>query len=562
MKKNTLTLLTIKLVFVLSFFSTSLSAQEVLRILAIGNSFSEDAVESYLSPIAQADGVDVVIGNMYIGGCSLETHWNNASTNAPAYSYRKIVGGVLTTTANQTLLTAITDENWDIITIQQVSQNSGQIDTYFPYITNLLLAAKDNATNPNVKFALHQTWAYAANSTHSGFANYNNDQNQMYLAIVETVNNVADQTQIDMIIPAGTAIQNGRTSYIGDNFCRDGYHLDLLIGRYTASCTWYEKLTGRAVIGNSFIPTGMSELEATIAQNAAHYAVEQPSEVTSLAHFTLPEGVELTKPVSIDFGSTPSATPWNNLSSFTEGSGINSLIDSENNFTTVSITVNDSFGGINNEGPNSTTTTQDLPESATRDSFWGNASGVFAGQSQVTGGFLISGLTTTQKYDFDMFAGRKNVSDNRETYFTVTGKNEQTSLVNASNNTTSITSASNIMPTDDGTVTIKLGAGSNNNNSYKFFYINSLTIKLSESTGIESGNQLTYQLYPNPVKSVAFLESTQAIQNIDVFDISGKKVFNDNKVSSNKRELNLSDLAAGYYLMRVNDTSIPMIKVD
>lgn len=285
MQRNTLALIILRFIFVLLLLPASLSEQRVIRILAIGNSFSEDAVESYLSPLSQADGVELVIGNMYISGCSFQTHWNNAEANLPAYSYRKIVGGEVLKTEKQPLITAIKDENWDFITFQQVSSNSGQLDTYFPYITNLLQYVKAEATNPEVKFALHQTWAYASNSTHPGFVNYNKSQEQMYRTIVETVNEVAERTEIDIIIPSGTAIQNGRTSYIGDNFCLDGYHLSVGIGRYTAACTWYEKLLERHVIGNPFVPAVMSTIEATIAQHAAHYAVAVSNDTTSLAHF-------------------------------------------------------------------------------------------------------------------------------------------------------------------------------------------------------------------------------------------------------------------------------------
>ena len=68
----------------------SAQTDKVVRILAIGNSFSEDAVEQHLHDIAAADGVEVIIGNMYIGGCSLQKHLNNARKNKPAYKYRKI----------------------------------------------------------------------------------------------------------------------------------------------------------------------------------------------------------------------------------------------------------------------------------------------------------------------------------------------------------------------------------------------------------------------------------------------------------------------------------------
>lgn len=45
-----------------------------MKILAIGNSFSEDAMY-YLKNIADADGVEVKAVNLYIGGCNLERHW-------------------------------------------------------------------------------------------------------------------------------------------------------------------------------------------------------------------------------------------------------------------------------------------------------------------------------------------------------------------------------------------------------------------------------------------------------------------------------------------------------
>ena len=47
-----------------------------MKILAIGNSFSEDAT-TYLHQIGEAAGVKNQIVNLYIGGCPLETHWEN-----------------------------------------------------------------------------------------------------------------------------------------------------------------------------------------------------------------------------------------------------------------------------------------------------------------------------------------------------------------------------------------------------------------------------------------------------------------------------------------------------
>ena len=48
----------------------------MLSILAIGNSFSQDAT-AYLHMAAEAAGVETLVVNLYIGGCSLKTHWEN-----------------------------------------------------------------------------------------------------------------------------------------------------------------------------------------------------------------------------------------------------------------------------------------------------------------------------------------------------------------------------------------------------------------------------------------------------------------------------------------------------
>lgn len=268
------------LVIIFIVGNANLFAREVIRILAIGNSFSVDAVESYLDDIAAADGVELVIGNMNIGGCSLERHWKNASENLAAYTYKKIVGGKETTSLNKDLISAIKDEKWDYITFQQVSQNAGLYETYFPYLTNLKQFVKNNATNPNLKFAFQQTWAYAANSTHTGFTNYNRDQQKMYNAVVTTVKKACSKGGIKIIIPTGTAIQNARSSVIGDNLCRDGFHLSFGLGRYTAACVWYEKLVKKPVIGNSFVPEGITKEQANIVQMAAHCAIKKPYKVS------------------------------------------------------------------------------------------------------------------------------------------------------------------------------------------------------------------------------------------------------------------------------------------
>ena len=257
----------------------------IIKVLAIGNSFSMDAIENYLYELAAAENIPMVIGNLYRGGASLEQHWNHAQNNLAAYEYRKIeIDGSKTNTPETSIETAVLDEDWDYISFQQVSGNSGNYKTFLTPLPALMEYVKERSTNPNVEYILHQTWAYAKSSNHKHFPNYGSDQETMYSAIVNTLRKAKVNFSFDVLIPAGTAIQNGRNTVIGDHFTRDGYHLDFGIGRYTAACTWFEALTDINVVGNSFIPDGLSTVEADIAQRAAHAAVLNPDEVTPLSN--------------------------------------------------------------------------------------------------------------------------------------------------------------------------------------------------------------------------------------------------------------------------------------
>jgi beta-glucosidase len=92
----------------------SLTQDGIVRVLAIGNSFSQDAVEQYLHELAEADGYQLIIGNLYIGGCSLERHYNNMVNNTADYAYRKIgLDGVKRETTSMTLDAGMDDEAWD-----------------------------------------------------------------------------------------------------------------------------------------------------------------------------------------------------------------------------------------------------------------------------------------------------------------------------------------------------------------------------------------------------------------------------------------------------------------
>ena len=260
------------------------SIRRSIKILAIGNSFSVDAMENHLYDLLKsADYDQVILGNLYIGGCSLDTHWSNISTGTTAYEFRKNDdNGQWVKTANYSALTALQEETWDIITIQQASPDSGKPDTY-GNLQNIVNWVKQNKTNSNAKILWHMTWAYQQDSTHDGFPYYNSNQMTMYNAIVSTVQNtVLNVNGIDGVIPSGTAIQNLRTSALGDTLTADGYHLKDTYGDYTAALTWFRAITGESLDLVTYWPESVKDYQADIMQAAAR-AVYAPYEVSDLS---------------------------------------------------------------------------------------------------------------------------------------------------------------------------------------------------------------------------------------------------------------------------------------
>lgn len=265
-----------------SVLSLSAAHRDTLRILAIGNSFSADAVEDHFYPIAAEKGVTLIIGNMYIGGCSLERHAKNVRQNISDYSYRKICAdGNKTVVGDYALERAIHDEKWDIITLQESSPISGIKDNYYPYMVEIMDFIKAN--QPKAEIVFHMTWAYDPDTSHRGFANYGNDQLAMYNAIMDTVGEVVDEVGIKTVIPCATAMQNARTTVLEDKVnTPDGYHLSRPCGRYIAACVWVEKLLGKNVVGVDYCPEGMTAEECRLAQKAARAAVRRPDRITRI----------------------------------------------------------------------------------------------------------------------------------------------------------------------------------------------------------------------------------------------------------------------------------------
>ena len=254
-----------------------------IHILAIGNSFSDDGLWLIYNILADLGYDDIIVANLYIGGCSVEAHKNNLQKDSPAYTYRVNKNGTWISKDGFKASTALEAEKWDFISLQQASNYSGLVNYYVDAdISYIYSYAKEIAEvkNPDVKFVWQMTWAYQQNSTHSAFPNYGSNQMTMYNGILTATQQVIANNQFHpIIVPSGTAIQNLRTTFIGDNVTRDGYHLNEAFGRYTAALTWAIKLTGKDISEVSAPPSVASKL-VPLCKESAKNACLKPFEIT------------------------------------------------------------------------------------------------------------------------------------------------------------------------------------------------------------------------------------------------------------------------------------------
>ncbi len=260
---------------------------DTLRILAIGNSFSDDATQ-YLPDLLEAAGIhNVILGRLYIGGCTLERHCKEYETNGHEYVYLKSTKNKWETVKKYKegrFMDGLGDEPWDIITMQQGSPKSGRWDSYDPWLGNLIGIVRKECSNPKAAIVWHQTWAYSRTYTNRSFANYAYDQQYMFDSIQLCVDKAREQYNIPVVIPSGPAVQMLRGTWLNTDkdLTRDGFHMSYREGRYATACVWFEALIkptlGVSVKGNSFRNSGENEVsdkEAALMQKTAIKAVKQ-----------------------------------------------------------------------------------------------------------------------------------------------------------------------------------------------------------------------------------------------------------------------------------------------
>lgn len=248
----------------------ALTQKKSLKVLCLGNSFTLGSLGYAPFFIKKNyDDVDLTIGIAFVSGGTLgptydgvENHYQKLVDDS-SYIYWKYENNASAwKSVSATPSEMLVDEEWDIITLQQGSNNAPNYDTYQPYLDNIIELLSQKVSKP-----IMVGWVTPHADSYVLSSGKEND-------IMECSKRVMDETIIQTIIPYGKAIANARAtdlSQFGDagNLLYEGKHLQNGIGQIVANyCTMLWLLDKMGMNNKSIV--GMTSLEVTDSWIASH----------------------------------------------------------------------------------------------------------------------------------------------------------------------------------------------------------------------------------------------------------------------------------------------------
>lgn len=287
----------------------SISSDSEIKVLTIGNSFADNSTQ-FLAELAASQGVNVKVGKANIGGSSMELHAGHLATFLK--DPQDPDGSPYRDRSNPdkdpySLIDALKSDDWNFVTIQQLSRESFKPESYEPYASQLVNAIRKYA--PQAEILVHQTWAYRTDSPffEAGILS----QQSMYERLTAAYDELAERYGL-RVIPVGDAFQIARAmprfyqvtpdpDFDYDNpsvgelpnqkgsmvagwywrknkdteiheFRLDANHANVF-GKYLGACAFYEVLTGIDSRELNWYPKGLSDREAEDLRHATHKAV-------------------------------------------------------------------------------------------------------------------------------------------------------------------------------------------------------------------------------------------------------------------------------------------------
>ena len=291
------------------------SAPREIKVLGIGNSFTVNAF-AFLTPMGtRSEKCRLTLGGAIIGGCSMEKHMRLAKLHeadpdnpeGKPYSLMATGENGKKTRTQVGLREYLTSNRWDIVTIQQVSAQSPNIESFRPYARELCDYIKKYA--PQAEVVMHQTWAYRVDGDFDkvfpdkpGYG-----QKEMYRDLDAAYHTIAKELGI-RVIPVGAAFQLARevrpfvpdrdidlstftppslpnqknSLCVGYSWSNtepkqlrcDSHHAGVQ-GEYLAAAVWFEFLTGSNPYAEGIRVEKIAEEDAKFLSGIAHQVVTE-----------------------------------------------------------------------------------------------------------------------------------------------------------------------------------------------------------------------------------------------------------------------------------------------
>lgn len=270
------------------------------RVLDIGNSFTDDSVAylsgndglaKYMETNKSLDFSNVSFTKAIRASASYKS-WLNCynDTDTMDYSITQVFGG-LTETYTGThgagdgsmFRNLLKEHQFDQIIIHQVSTYSGRYDLWegggsSGYLKQFIRLIRQLQPQANIGFLL-------THASPKQMAAGETDTQGQWQRIADSAKWIADNYDIDYVIPVGTAVENiriSRANTTSNHLTRDNHHMGDGLCRYTAACAYWEAVFA-PYFGQSCYNSGWAykEITGTAASNAGTIQVNGTNMITA-----------------------------------------------------------------------------------------------------------------------------------------------------------------------------------------------------------------------------------------------------------------------------------------
>lgn len=228
---------------------------ESLKVLTIGNSFSENA-SAYASEIAAVNGLSLTFGYLKFPSCTIARHYEAAVNNKAVFKFEITDPTGKRTTIKQeaaswdspdpekcaTIQEALEYMDWDVIVFQQESYTSLDASS-FADLPKLIEYVKGFC--PDARLMIHEVWAWGT---------WENDPDKDFSKIKANYEAAAEANGL-AIIPSGLGFEYAREA-LGDytivNEDDGNYQHANSYGKYVAGCCYVGALFGVTIDPDTF----------------------------------------------------------------------------------------------------------------------------------------------------------------------------------------------------------------------------------------------------------------------------------------------------------------------